>query len=163
RLFKDIFSISQDSNFMLHEPASHDDIYAYEYEDSPGPNCNHLTFDLKGGPKSPWNNKVVGLLLEELHRRAYFKEVLQDRYKHLRTVWIAAQPKVTAKGGLETPAEVEQRLIMKKDESLKVTCQTTCRKNKYSCRATVLDHLVKYKTNENEEDLPAWQWLQKLV
>ncbi|KAG2744761.1 hypothetical protein P692DRAFT_20877833 [Suillus brevipes Sb2] len=175
RLFKDVFSISQDSDFMLHEPASHDDVYAYEYEDGPGPNCNRLAFDLKGGPKSPWNDKVVGLLLEELHRRvnqeswpfrrseAYFKEVLQERYKRLRTVWIAAQPKVTAKGGLETPAEVEQRLIMKKDESLKVTRQTTRRKNKYSRRATVLDHLVKYKTDENEEDLPAWQWLQKLV
>ncbi|KAG1880916.1 hypothetical protein F4604DRAFT_1547564, partial [Suillus subluteus] len=135
------------------------DVYAYEYEDSPGPNCNRLAFDLKGGPKSPWNDKVVGLLLEELHRRgdqeswpfrrseAYFKEVLQDRYKCLRTVWMAAQPKVTAKGGLETPAEVEQRLITKKDESLKVTRQTTCRKN----------------TDEDEEDLPAWQWLQKLV
>ncbi|KAG1744648.1 uncharacterized protein EDB91DRAFT_1015312, partial [Suillus paluster] len=23
--------------------------------------------------------------------------------------------------------------------------------------------LVKYKTDENEEDLPAWQWLQQLV
>ncbi|KAG2368964.1 hypothetical protein BDR07DRAFT_1477575 [Suillus spraguei] len=159
RLFKDIFSISQDSNFMLHEPASHDDVYAYEYEDGPGPNCNHLAFDLKGGPKSPWNNKVVGLLLEELHKR----EVLQDRYKCLRTVWMAAQPKVTAMGGLETPAEVEQRLITKKDESLKVTRQTTRQKNKYSRRATVLDHLIKYKTDENEEDLPAWQWLQKLV
>jgi hypothetical protein len=34
---------------------------------------------------------------------------------------------------------------------------------KYSRRATVLDHLVKYKTDKNEEDLPAWQWLQKLV
>jgi hypothetical protein len=126
---------------MLHEPASHDDVYAYEYEDGPGPNCNRLAFDLKGGPKSPWNDKVVGLLLEELHRRvnqeswpfrrseAYFKEVLQDRYKRLHTVWIAAQPKVTAKGGLETPTEVEQRLITKKDESLKVTRQTMRRKN----------------------------------
>ncbi|KAG1865296.1 hypothetical protein F4604DRAFT_1538517, partial [Suillus subluteus] len=105
RLFKDVFSISQDSDFMLHEPASHDDVYAYEYEDGPGPNCNRLAFDLKGGPKSPWNDKVVGLLLEELHRRGdqeswpfrrsetYFKEVLQDRYKRLRTVWMAAQPK----------------------------------------------------------------------
>ncbi|KAG1775116.1 hypothetical protein EV702DRAFT_946811, partial [Suillus placidus] len=175
RFFKDVFSISQDSDFMLHEPASHDDVYAYEYEDGPGPNCNRLAFDLKGGPKSPWNDKVVGLLLEELHRRvdqeswpfqrseAYFKEVLQDRYKRLRTVWMAAQPKFTAMGGLETPAEVEQRLTTKKDESLKVTRQTTCRKNKYSRRATVLDHLIKYKTDENEEDLPAWQWLQKLV
>ncbi|KAG1858001.1 hypothetical protein DFJ58DRAFT_658856, partial [Suillus subalutaceus] len=169
------FSISQDSDFMLHEPASHEDVYAYEYKDGPGPNCKHLAFDLKGGPKSPWNDKVIGLLLEELQRRGdqeswpfrrsevYFREVLQDRYKRLRTVWTAAQPKVTAKGRLETPAEVEQRLITKKDEALKVTHQTTRRKNKHLRRVTVLNHLVKYKTDKNEEDLPAWQWLQQLV
>jgi hypothetical protein len=30
-------------------------------------------------------------------------------------------------------------------------------------RATVLHHLVKQKTGNKEEDLPAWQWLQQLV
>ncbi|KAG1896158.1 uncharacterized protein F5891DRAFT_1193391 [Suillus fuscotomentosus] len=158
RLFKDIFSISQDSDFMLHDPASHEDVYAYEYEDGPGPNCKHLAFDLKElqrrGDQESWPFR---------RSEAYFREVLQDHYKHLHTVWMAAQPKVTAKGGLETPEEVEQRLITKKDEALKVTHQTTCQKNKYLRRFTVLNHLVKYKTNGNKEDLPAWQWLQRLV
>ncbi|KAG2100706.1 uncharacterized protein F5147DRAFT_537193, partial [Suillus discolor] len=163
-LFKDVFNISQDADFILHQAASHEDVYIYEYKDSPGPNCKDLIFDLKCGSKSPWNNKVIGFLLEELQRReAYFREVLQTRYKRLHTVWTAAQPKVTAKGGVESPAEVEQRLIVKKDETLKATCQAMHRKNKYVCRVTVLNHLIKHKTNENEEDLPAWQWLQQLV
>jgi hypothetical protein len=34
---------------------------------------------------------------------------------------------------------------------------------KYLRRATVLDHLVKQISDENREDLPAWQWLQQLV
>jgi hypothetical protein len=34
---------------------------------------------------------------------------------------------------------------------------------KYLRRAMVLEHLVKYKTNEDEEDAPGWQWLQRLV
>ncbi|KAG1728486.1 uncharacterized protein EDB91DRAFT_1022394, partial [Suillus paluster] len=148
-----------------------EDVYSYEYEDGPGPDYKDLAFDLKCGSKSPWNNKVIGLLLEELRRRgdqeswpfrrseAYMREVLQDCYKRLHTVWTATQPKVTAKGGLETLAEVEQRLISKKDKTLKATRQTTRRKNVFK----VLDHLVKYKTDENEEDLPAWQWLQQLV
>jgi hypothetical protein len=34
---------------------------------------------------------------------------------------------------------------------------------KYFRRAMVLEHLVKYKTDEDEEDAPAWQWLQRLV
>ncbi|KAG1885141.1 hypothetical protein F4604DRAFT_1676540 [Suillus subluteus] len=172
RLFKDVFNMSQDADFILHQAASREDVYSYEYEDGPGPDCEDLAFDLRCGSKSPWNDKVIGLLLEELQRRGdqeswpfqrsepYFREILQDRYKRLRTVWTAAQPKVTAMGGLETPAEVEQRLITKKDETLKATHQTTRRKNKYLRRVMVLNHLVKHKTDENEEDVPAWQWLQ---
>jgi hypothetical protein len=34
---------------------------------------------------------------------------------------------------------------------------------KYLRRVTVLNHLVGYKADENEEDLPAWKWLQQLV
>lgn len=34
---------------------------------------------------------------------------------------------------------------------------------KYLRRVTVLDHLVKQTSDENREDLPAWQWLQQLV
>ncbi|KAG2086964.1 uncharacterized protein F5147DRAFT_781473 [Suillus discolor] len=84
-----------------------------------------------------------------------FREILQDRYKQLHMVWTGVQPNVTEKGVLETSAEVEVRLIVKKDEILKVTRQMTSPK--------FLNHLVKQKTNDKEEDFLAWQWLQKLV
>ncbi|KAG2752470.1 hypothetical protein P692DRAFT_20871946 [Suillus brevipes Sb2] len=153
RLFKDVFNISQDIDFMLHEVASPEDVYSYEYEDGPGPNCKDIAFDLRHGSKSPWNDKVIGLLLKNCG------EGVTERTGHFK----AAQPKVTPKGGLETPAEVEQRLIAKKDEVLKAARQNTRRKNKYLRRAMVLEHLVKYKTDEDEEDAPGWQWLQRLV
>ncbi|KAG2114202.1 uncharacterized protein F5147DRAFT_536318, partial [Suillus discolor] len=137
------------------------DVYAYEYEDGPGPDPRNPTFDLQNRYKSPWNSRIIDSLLEELQKRGgdeswpfrrsemYFRDILQHRFKRLRTIWTAAQPKVTAKGALETPAEVEERLIAKKDETLKSTRQTTRRKNQIS--------------DENREDLPAWQWLQQLV
>lgn len=140
-LFKDVFEIAQDTDFIIHEPAGREEVYSYEYEDGPGPNPKNLTFDLKNGSKTPWNSKIIDLLLEEIQKRcneeqwpfrrseAYFREILHDRYKRLRTIWTAAQPKVTAKGILETPVEVEQRLIMKRDEKLKATRQTTRRRN----------------------------------
>ncbi|KAG1853564.1 hypothetical protein C8R48DRAFT_675830 [Suillus tomentosus] len=175
RLFKDMFNISQDADFIAHEAARCEDVYSYEYEDGPGPDLKNLVFDTKNGSKTPWNSRIIDLLLGELWRRgdeerwpfarseAYFRKILRDCYKRLRTVWTCAQPKVTAKGVLETPAEVEERLIAKKDKLLKVTRQTTRRRNKYLRRATVLDHLVKQKTDDKEEDLPVWQWLQQLV
>ncbi|KAG1848863.1 hypothetical protein F4604DRAFT_1687571 [Suillus subluteus] len=156
RLFKDIFNISQDADFILHQAASREDVYVYEYEDGPGPNCQDLAFDLTCGLKSPWNDKVMACSLQNCREGVWKRAGCSE-------VWTAAQPKVTAKGGLETPAEVEQRLITKKDGTLKATRQTTRRKNKYLRRVTVLNHLVGYKADENEEDLPAWKWLQQLV
>jgi hypothetical protein len=191
RLFKDVFNIAQDADFIIHEPVGREEVYSYEYEDGPGPDLKNLTFDLRNGSKTPWNSKIIDLLLEEIQKRcteeqwpfqrseAYFREILHDRYKRLRTIWTAAQPKVTAKGILETPAEVEKRLVTKKDETLKATRQTTRRRNvgpqspdnvgteetsqKYRRRVAVVDHLVKQTSDENEEDLPAWRWLQRLI
>ncbi|KAG1750290.1 hypothetical protein EDD22DRAFT_741662, partial [Suillus occidentalis] len=108
RLFKDAFNISQDDDFIAHEAPSQEDIYAYEHEDGPGPDLKNLAFDLKNGSKTPWNSKIIDLLLGELWRRgntegwpsrseAYFREIIQDRYRRLRTVWKAAQPKITGK------------------------------------------------------------------
>lgn len=74
---------------------------------------------------------------------------------------------------------MEKRLVTKKDETLKTTRQTTRRRNvgpqspdnvgtektsqKYRRRVAVVDHLVKQTSDENEEDLPAWRWLHRLI
>jgi hypothetical protein len=140
-LFKDVFKIAQDADFIIHETANRKDVYSYEYEDGPGPDLKNLAFDLKNGFKTTWNSKIIYFLLEEIQRRcseerwpfqrseAYFREILHDHYKHLCTIWTAVQPKITVKGTLETPTELEQRLIVKKDETLKATCQMMGQRN----------------------------------
>ncbi|KAG1724418.1 hypothetical protein EDB19DRAFT_1599542, partial [Suillus lakei] len=121
----------------------------------------NLAFDLKHRFNTPWNAKMLNILLEELKKRSveeewpfqrsdgYYKAILEDRYKQMRMVWRAAQPKVTAKGSLETVAEVEERLIAKRGENLKSVRQTTRRQN--------------LKKDGEDDNLPAWQWLQKLI
>ncbi|KAG1725153.1 uncharacterized protein EDB91DRAFT_1254889 [Suillus paluster] len=174
RLLKDIFSISQDADFIMHQPAIREDVYSYEYEDGPGPDTQNLAFNLTHGSNTPWNARILDMLLKELQRRnveeqwpfqrsdGYYKVILEDRYKRLWTAWRAAQPKVTAKGILETAAEVEERLITKRGKNLKSVCQTTCQRNKYIRRAKMLEHIIKLKDDE-DDDLPAWMWLQKLI
>ncbi|KAG2339632.1 hypothetical protein BDR05DRAFT_1003141 [Suillus weaverae] len=163
-LFKDAFSISQDADFIAHEAASQEDVYSYEYEDGPGPDLNTLAFDPKNGSKTPWNSKIIDLLLGELQRRG-----VAEGWPFCRSLQAPVycldgwQSKITAKGAPETPVEVEVRLIVKKDQTLKVTHQTTCRKNKYLRRLMVLNNLVKQKTDNQEDDPPAWQWLRQLV
>jgi hypothetical protein len=183
----------QDIEFIGHEPASAADVSAYEQEDGPGPNVDMLAFDLTQNHSSIWNSKVLNILLSEFQAHCeeqdwpvkksdnYILDVLRIRYKRLRTVWRNAQPKLLTSGSVESPPEVEAQLLDQRLRIAKESQQATRRRNvshdcdyriqvltmyrsqKSHCRKTVLDHTVNLKTADNEDDLPAWQWLQCLV
>ncbi|KAI6023616.1 hypothetical protein BKA83DRAFT_4019556, partial [Pisolithus microcarpus] len=128
-------------------------------EDSPGPNPERLQFDLAKNSKSPWNSAVLGILCQQLKDRCtteqwpiqwpdtYIRRLLTEWYKRLRTTWRNAQPKLTEKGTVETPAETEARLVTERQVVLKQCRQTTRRRS----------------TEGNEDDTGAWKWLQRLV
>ncbi|KAG1721539.1 hypothetical protein EDD22DRAFT_741817, partial [Suillus occidentalis] len=110
------------------------------------------------------NARVLDLLLEDLKERSqkevwvvqrsdgYYRETLEHHYKRLWTIWREGQAKVTAKGTLETGEDVEKRLITQKDKTLKLVHQ-----------ATFLHHIIELKKDESDEDLPTWEWLQRLI
>ncbi|KAI6138146.1 hypothetical protein EDD17DRAFT_1435622, partial [Pisolithus thermaeus] len=136
-------------------------------EDGPGPNPERLQFDLAKNSKSPWNSAVLGILCQQLKDQCtteqwpmqrpdtYIRRLLTEWYKRLRTTWRNAQPKLTEKGTVETPAETEARLVAERQVVLKQCRQTT--------RCRILDHIVKLKTEGNEDNTGAWKWLQRLV
>ncbi|KAG2748519.1 hypothetical protein P692DRAFT_201684653, partial [Suillus brevipes Sb2] len=130
-----------------------------------GPDCQNLAFNLANGSSSPWNVRVLDLLLEDLKERSekevwvvrrsdgYYRETLEHRYKRLQTIWREGQVKVTAKGTLETGEDVEKRLITQRDKTLKLVRQATRRQN--IC--------LQSQSRSNTDDLPTWEWLQKLI
>jgi hypothetical protein len=141
RFLREKLNLSQDADFLAHKTAACDVVYSYEHEDGPGPDYQNLAFDLANGSRSPWNARVLDLLLEDLKERSekevwvvrrsdgYYRETLEHRYKRLRTIWREGQAKVTAKGTLETGEDVERRLIAQRDKSLKLVRQATRRRN----------------------------------
>ncbi|KAI5986290.1 hypothetical protein EDC04DRAFT_2999462 [Pisolithus marmoratus] len=174
-LFKARLYITQDVDFITHKPASVHDVHAYEHEDGPTPNENTIAFDLSQNYASPWNAFLLELLLQELQSRCreenwpikksdnYIREILRDRYKRLCTIWRNAQPKVAATGHLETPGEVEARLINERTQASKESRQVTRRRNKYEHRKLILDHIAALKSDTYDDDLPSWQWLGRLI
>ena len=46
KLFKDKFGFTQDTEFIVYEPANPHEVHSYEYEDGPGPDPESLKFDL---------------------------------------------------------------------------------------------------------------------
>ncbi|KAI5980485.1 hypothetical protein EDC04DRAFT_3035233 [Pisolithus marmoratus] len=175
RLFKARLYITQDVDFITHKPASVHDVHAYEHEDGPTPDKNMIAFDLSQNYASPWNAFLLELLLQELQSHCreenwpikksdnYIREILRDRYKHLRTIWRNAQPKVAATGHLEMPGEVEARLINERTQAGKESRQATRRHNKYECRKLILDHIAALKSDTYDNNLPSWQWLGCLI
>ncbi|KAG6369243.1 hypothetical protein JVT61DRAFT_15570 [Boletus reticuloceps] len=155
RLFKDVFKISQDTDFIAHVPAPTDDVHAYEHEDGAGPTTDNLAFDLAHGSTSLWNSVTLEILLRMFQKRSsdekwpvtkpdnYIRVELRNRYKKLRTTWLRGQPQLTQNGVLETPAEL--------------ITQKHCR------RTTVLDHIIKLKAEAGDDDLDTWEWLRDLI
>ncbi|KAI6110837.1 hypothetical protein EV401DRAFT_1890956 [Pisolithus croceorrhizus] len=137
-----VIETQEERNFYLDK----DEVHAYEYEDGPGPNPERLQFDLAKNSKSPWNS------CEQWPMQwpdTYIRRLLTEWYKRLRTTWRNAQPKLTEKGTVETPAETEARLVAERQVVLKQCRQTTHCRSRYARRVAVLDHIVKLKTEGN--------------
>ncbi|KAI5996701.1 hypothetical protein EDD15DRAFT_2123052, partial [Pisolithus albus] len=135
-------------------------------EDGPSPDTDNIAFDLTRNYSSPWNTFLLNFLLCEFQLRCtsetwpirkeddYVEEILRERYKRLRTLWKNAQPKLTTKGVLETPAEHETRLLEESRRLGKESRQATRRRN----------HIVVMKSEApDDDDLRSWKWLQRLI
>ncbi|KAI6106844.1 hypothetical protein EV401DRAFT_1892351 [Pisolithus croceorrhizus] len=175
RLFKEKFNFVHDTEFIGYESADPRDVHAYEYEDGLSPDVDSPIFDLMCSPSSAWNGAIIDNLLRALQTRckdenwpihwsdAYLRSLIVDRYRRLRTVWRNAQPKLTGKGVLETPAETESRLVAAREALLKANCRMTRRRNKYCQQMAVIENLAKLKVEENKDDADAWKWLKDLT
>ncbi|KAG9310119.1 hypothetical protein JVU11DRAFT_9732 [Chiua virens] len=174
-LFKRKFNISQDADFLAINPALASDVDAFEKEDGDRPDPDNLAFDLRHSYNSPWNTDIIELLLKEFQGSAkeeqwpvqksdnYVREILKNRYKKLRTAWFKGQPKLTQNGALETPEEVEARLVSELNKQGKESRQGTRRRNKYDRRVMTLDHITKLKSEMRADDVQVWEWLSRLI
>ncbi|KAI5994984.1 hypothetical protein EDD15DRAFT_2140157, partial [Pisolithus albus] len=132
-------------------------------EDGPSPDTDNIVFDLTQNYSSHWNTFLLNFLLRKFQLRCtsetwpirkeddYVEEILREHYKRLRTLWKNAQPKLTTKGVLETPAEHETRLLEESRRLGKESRQATrCRNIGIPC-------------SPHDDDLRSWKWLQRLI
>lgn len=121
------------TDFVLHEPAPTEVIERWMQNRGPGPDVDKLRFDINGGVKSDWNKELFKLLrikFEDslqgldnppIRTSMYWEEEIRKRYETLASTWRAAQAKRKADGALETPLEVEQRMMEKNYGRMKVS------------------------------------------
>ena len=157
-----------------------------------GPDKHNLRFDMASGPKSQWNRAVLMILMKKLKKackesrlrvpdrsEAYYLDILTDRYKRARSAWRRAQLKVTEADALETPAEVEERLLKSKEIQLR-QARTRERRaavrvfrlsqgldtdnaQKYDRRIGVVCEVIDIKEQEDAVDVDSWKWLKSML
>jgi|HubBroStandDraft_6_1064221.scaffolds.fasta_scaffold219245_2 hypothetical protein len=95
------------------------------------PDESDLRFDMREGPDSMWNSAVIDILVKKVQKahkksryvipersRAYFLDLVQDKFKRARRSWKRGQAQLTEADVLETPEEVEARLVADKTRRL---------------------------------------------
>jgi hypothetical protein len=83
----------------------------YEAGDGAGPDHGNLHIDMRSGPDSVWNKRVIEILLEKLIQKRdedqwrlpkvsehYFVDMLRDKVKRVRSYWAATQPRMMGTG-----------------------------------------------------------------
>ena len=141
-LFKKVFDVSQDDEFATYVSVAPAVVQAYINGDRDGPDPAKLQFDMRAGPDSQWNQRVLGILLEKFkdvretenwplpdRSDKYFADLIRERFKRAATVWHSSQRRKTTSGELETWDEVEQRLVDRKDGQLATNRHATRRRN----------------------------------
>ncbi|KAF8229327.1 hypothetical protein L208DRAFT_1286891, partial [Tricholoma matsutake] len=131
-----------------------------------GPDEKNLQLDMRGKKPSRWNERVGQILLDRLllmkldgwadlpeRSEAYYLNMITKKVDHARGYWRKAQPKIKDDGEVETLKEVEDRIIMLKDENSKYSCMGTWHRAR----------MIQLKHEEGATDVSTWQWMEWLL
>jgi hypothetical protein len=138
KIFQEKLGIGQDDDIVDHEPASPDEVRAFANGQGTGPNPENLHFDMEGTLTSVWNRRSFEILANQLGEECeegeiptrsdqYRMNLIEEKFKRLRTIWNRGVPRGDDSGIFETPEEVEKRLEASKQEQLKRARKTTRR------------------------------------
>lgn len=127
-LYKEVFDIDNDDDFVLQSAAPTELVQAYEEDRGPGPDLENIQFDMGDNNKSSWNRVIFAALVARLVEKRkeedwrlpektqeFYLGLIVERFKRLKQTWNRAQRKVYANGDVETVEDVEMRLVETKE------------------------------------------------
>ena len=108
-VFKDTYQVTSDADFAFYNSAEPESIKIFNHDGSGGPDKVYPWIDMVGGINSPWNSKVVALLVAKsmdrkeskklkLPDNVWEKAVIRKLYI-IRGIWKNAQPQHDPKTG----------------------------------------------------------------
>ncbi|KAF8575010.1 hypothetical protein K439DRAFT_1623904 [Ramaria rubella] len=174
-LFKDIFQIEQNSDFIAHEHAPAEQVLAHK-AGKIQPNPDDLHFDMWHGPETPWNSVMLNILLQKLmaekekahwdlpdRSAADYSTLLEERYIWAKTAWRDGRPKRTDTGEEETSEDITTHLIDKRENYLKATRTYKRRETKFERQIKTAESMVALKKDAGATEMIIWQWLLDML
>lgn len=129
-MFKEAFNVDRDDGFM-EKPTADPGLVTTHSKGQLELDENALCFDMTQGHMSPWNAAVLEILVKRLKRACrqskyklperpleYFEDIIRERFKRARNSWKRGMARLTDGDILETPEEVEARILASKDAQL---------------------------------------------
>ncbi|KAF7972157.1 hypothetical protein HWV62_18810 [Athelia sp. TMB] len=158
------------SDFVMHTPASHEDITKFMTSHEGGPTLDDLRVDVDGGLRSDWNKRWFHLtrldfletMASEIYPRTdtYWTDLIKDQFNRLCVEWKKMQPKRNEDGALETISDTERRVNEQAARAEKSKRHASRQHNLYKRR---LDYTRWRYNNAEEEDRAAWRFLSDLL
>ncbi|KAF8579426.1 hypothetical protein K439DRAFT_1620546 [Ramaria rubella] len=147
-LFKDIFQIEQNSDFIAHESAPAEQVLAHK-AGKIQPNPDDLHFDMWHGPETPWNSVVLNILLQNSWQRKgkHIGTFQTDQQHTIPRCWRKDTSGQKQLGGMDDPRE-----------------QTQGRKKlKFERWIKTAESMVALKKDAGATEAIIWQWLLDML
>lgn len=128
-VFKETYQVTADADFAFYISADLDDVQAFTQNGFGGPDEIYPWIDMRGKLGSPWNTRIVELLVLKLTRKTestklklpenIWREAVIRKLYTIKSIWRDAQPQYDPKTGVkESSQEVEKRLAQRRVEEL---------------------------------------------
>ena len=120
-MLRDVYGVRKFQEFVSHESATSTNVRGFLMRQNEGPSEERPLIDMTADLDSPWNKRVVEVLLgkvqanEEAARLGLidnmWRDGIKDRLRHIKGLWKRAQPRAHPDSGIrETPGELGARV-----------------------------------------------------
>ena len=129
---KETFNVTMLEDYSTHIPPDKKTISDYMNDRNDGPDQEDLCIDMRGKISSKWNECVLNILVDIVIERrkqgkgwdglpncseAYFLSLCKEQLECTQGVWRGAQAKMKEDREVETPEEVEKRMVEAKEQA----------------------------------------------
>ncbi|KAI6007486.1 hypothetical protein EDC04DRAFT_2907736 [Pisolithus marmoratus] len=159
-LFKTVFDITQDEDFLWHGGVSSQVAKAFIKGTGPGPDPSQLQWDFNNPASSAWNQAKWTV---ETQSDQYWVHKITQKFTWIKRHVDRAKPHINNNLFVKTSEDVAMRLATEKDKALMKARRDMQRRTKYQRQKEIMENMVAAKEAKGNDDVVAWRFLSSVI